>query len=287
MIQIVTPTASWHGKLDLAYDRCHNKTKLVRQQMQAPLKVQRSFYPEGEDICHNIILHTAGGIVGGDRLSQTLQLSPGSRVLLTTVAAGKVYGTKGRSRLHPQGIEAKQTIEIDLAENTCLEWLPRETIIFNGALFRQDLRVNLASGSTFLGWEIVRLGRTARGETFHEGEWKSHVEVYQNDIPVWIDRARLYGDANLLHSANGLNGQPVVASLVYLGHVIPFDMVTDIRQFCNSDRGEMGVTRLMSGLLCRYRGASTLEVREKFVAIWDRLRQFYMQRSACSPRVWF
>ncbi len=275
--------SSWHGKLDLAYENRNGKTQLIRQYGRSPLKVQRSFYPEGDSICHNAIVHTAGGMVGGDRLSQTIRLSPGSRVLLTTTAAAKVYGTRGRSRLHPEGIESQQTINIDLAENTCLEWLPRENILFDGSLFQQQMRVNLAAGSTFLGWEIVRFGRTARGETFREGEYKSYLEVYRDNIPVWIDRSRIAADDPLLNSANGLHGQPVIASLVYIGEAISTELVSEIRALSD---GNIGVTRLMSGLLCRDRGASTVASRTAFVAIWDRLRYHYMQRSACLPRAW-
>lgn len=54
---------SWHGKLELVYAQRQNSTQLMFSHNQAPLKVQRPFYPEGEKICHSVILHTAGGVV--------------------------------------------------------------------------------------------------------------------------------------------------------------------------------------------------------------------------------
>ncbi|HEY9831932.1 MAG TPA: hypothetical protein V6D26_15215, partial [Stenomitos sp.] len=68
--------SGWHGSLQLAYAHDHKGTQLTHAQGQAPLKVQRSFYPEGSAVCHSVVLHTAGGMVGGDSLSQSIHLSP-------------------------------------------------------------------------------------------------------------------------------------------------------------------------------------------------------------------
>ena len=68
-------TSDWQGILELEYRHHGGKTHISHQQSQAPLKLQRPFYPEGEGICHSVILHTAGGIVGGDRLHRILILT--------------------------------------------------------------------------------------------------------------------------------------------------------------------------------------------------------------------
>ena len=126
--------SQWQGILELDYQKINNSTQLVKAYSQAPLKIQRSFYPEGKDICHSIILHTAGGMVGGDRLSQTINLQPETQVLLTTPAASKIYRSSGET--------AQNTINIEIQEQAYLEFIPREIIIFNGAIFSQNLRVN-------------------------------------------------------------------------------------------------------------------------------------------------
>ena len=68
------PAEGWHGKLNLVYADRLNSTQLIYSHNQAPLKVQRPFYPEGAKICHSVMLHTAGGVVGGDRLSSNIHL---------------------------------------------------------------------------------------------------------------------------------------------------------------------------------------------------------------------
>ncbi|MDZ8139454.1 MAG: urease accessory protein UreD [Nostoc sp. DedQUE04] len=266
----------WHGKLNLVYADRQGKTQLIYSHQQAPLKVQRPFYPEGE-ICHSVILHTAGGMVGGDRLSSDIHLQPHTQALITTAAASKIYRSNG--------LQARQNIEMQVDAGACLEWLPQETILFNDAIYRQDLRVELATGGSWLGWEITRFGRSARGEKFLQGEWRSHTEIWQRDVPLWIDRQWLQGSEETFHSPHGLAGKPIVGSLVWVGGSVSGEIVEKTRNLWDG-KGEAGVSRLQHGLLCRYRGASTSEVRNWFINVWQLLRVSFLNRGNCIPRVW-
>ncbi len=275
-----TATSGWQGSLQLKFSHRHGKTQLIHERVQAPLKVQRPFYPEGEAVCHSVVLHTAGGIVGGDRLSQSIHLEPNTHALLTTAAASKIYRSNGQ--------EARQTIEIQVDAGACLEWLPQETIVFNGAIYRQDLRVELAPGANWLGWEVTRFGRSARGEKFLQGEWRSHTEVWQQGQPLWIDRQWLPGGEETFNSLHGLAGLPVVASLAWVGQAVSPEIVDKARMLWSAQerQGEAGVTELISGLLCRYRGSSTFEVRNWFTDVWQLLRLSLLGRPVTKPRVW-
>ncbi|MBG1260997.1 urease accessory protein UreD [Nostoc commune] len=267
----------WHGKLNLVYADRQGKTQLIYNHHQAPLKVQRPFYPEGEKVCHSVILHTAGGVVGGDRLSSNIHLQPQAQALITTAAASKIYRSNG--------LQARQSIEMQVDAGACLEWLPQETILFNGAIYRQDLRVELATGASWLGWEITRFGRSARGEKFYIGELRSHTEIWQQGVPLWIDRQWLRGSEETFHSPHGLGGKPIVGSLVWVGGAVSAEVVEKTRSLWHGE-GEAGVSRLQHGLLCRYRGSSTSEVRNWFIDVWQLLRVSFLNRDNCIPRVW-
>jgi urease accessory protein len=275
------PISSWHGSLDLVYSDRDGETQIAHALIQAPLKVQRPFYPESKAICHSVILHTAGGIVGGDRLSQTIKLQSQANALITTAAAGKVYRSNGQT--------AKQTINIDVESGACLEWLPQETIIFNGALYHQNLLVELAPGANFLGWEITRFGRSARGEKFLAGEWRSHTEIWQQGKPLFIDRQWLSAGETIINSPVGLAGHPIVASLIWIGKPVSPEIIEQARSLweIKKDRGEAGVTTTQAlGLLCRYRGSSTEEVQNWFIEVWQLLRRSLLERGTIKPRVW-
>lgn len=280
------PAASWQGKLDLGF-ACRpnvdgsNKTILSHSQVQAPLKVQRPFYPEGDAVCHSVILHTAGGLVGGDQLAVTVQLASNTQALITTAAATKVYRS--------QGCESQQVTHLCVSPGACLEWLPQETIVFNGALYRQHLKVDLAKTATWVGWDITRLGRTARGERFDRGEWRSKTEVWQNDRLLWIDPQWIQGGSEMMNSLHGLAGHPVMGSFAWLGQEVSREEVEHIRSSGRKQdlgTGQIGVTRLPTGLLCRYRGHSTAEARQWFRTVWALIRPKYLGRAVCPSRVW-
>ncbi len=276
----LTDKNRWQGNLELVYTHHQNATRITHSLSQAPLKVQRPFYPEGKEICHSIILHTAGGIVGSDLLGQKIHLQANANATITTVAAGKIYRSNGDV--------ARQKIDIFLDRQATLEWLPQEMIVFSGAKYRQDVRIELAPTANFLAWDITRFGRTARGEKFLDGEWRSNTEIWQDSKPLWIDRQFLQGSEINCNSLNALAGCAIIASLIYIGQPVNKEIITQARLLWRDKgyEGEAGVTQTLGdGLLCRYRGNSTSNVRHWFTDVWDLLRSQLLNRSTIKLRV--
>ncbi|MBL1209347.1 urease accessory protein UreD [Geminocystis sp. GBBB08] len=271
---------SWQGKINLVYEYQQGKTKLKSAYHQAPFKIQRAFYPEGESICHSVILHTAGGIVGGDILSQNIHLFPHSQVFITTPAATKIYRNTEK--------KAFQDIMIKLENDTYLEYLPQETIVFNKSQYQQKLKLELGNNATWLGWEIIRFGRSARRETFTEGQWLNYTEIWYKNKPLWIDRQSLQGESQLFSEINGLAGKPVVGSLILVSTHTHNNFIKEIRELINHKFHHLilGVTTLQNGLLCRYHGDSVSEAKTCLIAIWQLLRREYGLNSTFKPRVW-
>jgi len=286
----VGSSKSWQGSLNLTYGQRGSRTELHYSHAEAPLKVQRSFYSEGDPTCQTVMLHTAGGMVAGDRLTTTVHLQPQTQALLTTAAATKVYRSAGAI--------ARHQIRLVLGQGATLEWLPQPMILFGQARYRQDLQVELADGASWLGWEVVRLGRTAREEEFSGGDWRSYTEVWRDELPLWIDRQWVPGHDSVLQTAHGLAGCPVVGTLAWVGQPVPSSTIAEIRQLPIEANGEpstktssqlgnpVGVTRLEAGLVCRYRGHSTQAAQRWFLKIWQLVRSSFWNRSACLPRVW-
>jgi urease accessory protein len=271
---------AWHGKATLRFQRRGDRTVPIAQ-TEAPLKVQRPFYPEGPGVCQSVLLHTAGGMVGGDHLSYDLQLAAGTHALITTAAAAKIY------RDHPLPARVDGVMQVE--SEACLEWLPQEVIVFEGAQLHQRWRVELAAGAHWLGWDIVRLGRTAKGEQFCQGELRSHIEVWQDGTLIWVDPQRLVGSDALWQSPQALNRCPVIATMAWVGSLPTPETVTAARTAWAAiaePRGEGGVTRLQRGLICRYRGRSTDEARRWFTQVWALLRPYYAGQFTTLPRVW-
>jgi len=274
------PSTSWQGKVKLIYQYKQEKTSIKSSFAQAPFKLQSPFYPEGDNICHSVILHTAGGIVGGDYLQQEITLEPQAEVFITTPAATKIYGSDKK--------KAFQNIEINLKKDSYLEYFPQEIIFFNQAHFQQKVKINLEENALYLGWEIVRFGRTARKEIVDQGQWLNYVEIWQGEKPLWIDRQKFRGDTGLFFSPNGLAGQPVVANLVMVGKEFDSDLINEIRSLWREEEitGQWGVTALQKGLLCRYQGFSVSESKKYLLKIWRLLRAKEGKSPLIKPRFW-
>ncbi len=272
------PASPWQGSLDLKFARRQGQTELQHCQAIAPYKVQRAF-PCPDGTSQVVMLHTAGGMVSGDRLNLTAHLAPDSQALLTTAAAGKVYrATEGKTTF--------QSATIQLAENARLEWLPQETILFDQARFHQSLRVDLGPNAQVLLWDITRLGRTAHGEKFLQGEWRSHTEVWRGGKPLWIDRSCLRASPELWESPQGLGGQAIVGTLAWIGQPITAESFDILRGLDGCPGSCGGMTRVPYGLVCRYRGNSSTEVRRWFVQVWRHIRSEHWHQALETPRIW-
>ena len=287
----------WHGAAELEFKARQGspgKPPLTVHQGWAtsPLKLQRA-YPQADGRCELPLLHTAGGLVGGDQLTLRAHLAPGSQALITSVAAQKVYGTVGRSRLVPRGQWARQSLHFSLEAGSDLEWLPQELVLFADGLLEQSLTVDLAPGASWLGMDVVRLGRSAAGETLGQGCWRSRLQVCRRgpEGRRWelVDPLEISGAS--LAAEHGMAGQPVLGSLVWaapqpLGAAALAQLLAD----CRSDRqgleGEMACGALDQGLIARYRGPSSQAARFWFTRVWARIRAARGLGAPELPRVW-
>src|SRR5258706_70220 len=134
--------ASWKGELRLEFERREGRTVLAKRRHDGPLVVQKPLYPEGGAVCHAILVHPPAGIAGGDELEFSARAAEGAHALLTTPGAGKWYRSGGAW--------ARQRLEFDAREGACIEWLPQETIVYDGALADIRTAVRVACGGRLL-----------------------------------------------------------------------------------------------------------------------------------------
>lgn len=193
----------WQAKLDLNYCVEADRT-VARHTHIGPLRILQSLYPEGDTVCHNVLVHPPGGLVGGDTLDLNIQVSNGAHGLLTTPGATRFYRSDGEL--------AVQRTQITLAENARFEWLPMEAICYSGCLAENRLSMSLANGAEILGWDITALGLPAADKPFDKGCFSQHVEL----PGVWLERARIKAaDALLMNSPLGLGGNCCLATLFF------------------------------------------------------------------------
>jgi len=273
-----TETAGWRAHLALDFARRGQRSVLAGNRHSGPLRVQKPLYPEGEAVCHAIVLHPPGGIVGGDALEIAVDVTSGAHALLTTPGAGKWYRSAGA--------RATLTQTLCVAGNAVCEWLPRETLVFDGADGRQTTRIELAPGAGFIGMDMLCFGRTASGERFSRGNFATHTHIHQGGQTLWLERGKVAGNSPLLDSPIGLNGQPVTATLLAVGAPVNEALCEACRAIA-PNVGAGAVTLLPgSVLVARWLGPACEPGWEWFLRLWLIIRLTLTGRQAVIPRIW-
>lgn len=269
--------AGWRAELRLGFQRRGARTVLVERAHRGPLVVQRPLYPEGEAVCHTILVHPPAGIAGGDRLALTLELGAHAHVLLTTPGAGKWYRSAGA--------RGELVQHVRVAEGGVCEFLPQESIVYDGALGTLATEVELEGAAVFIGAEMLCLGRTGAGERFARGELALRTRISRDGKPVWLERGVLGGGSALLDAAVGLDGAPVSASLLVAAPGCDAGLLEAWRAI--EPAAGRGAVSLLPGLLvARWLGPSCEPGRAWLARLWGAARPAVAGRALQVPRIW-
>ncbi len=269
----------WQARLQLGFERRDAATILSRREHRGPLRIQKPLYPEGEAVCHGIVLHPPSGIVGGDELEIDVTVACGAQALLTTPGAGKWYRSAGP--------RATQRLHFAVQAGGALEWLPQETIVFDGARADMQTHIDLAADARFIGWEVLCLGRRASGERLATGDIRLATRLRLGERLAWLERGQLEGNSPLLQSAAGLAGFSVSGTLLALGPGLDTALLANCRAVAVKEGGaQTGITVLPDLLVARYLGHASEAAREWFSALWRTVRPTLLGRTAQMPRIW-
>jgi len=268
---------SWRAQLALEFEQRGARTVLSARRHDGPLIVQKPLYPEGDEVCHAIIVHPPGGIAGGDELQLKALLDVNAHALLTTPGAGKWYRSVGAG--------AGQYIQFDVNGGACLEWLPQENILFNGARAELRTAVRMSGDASFIGWEICCFGRTGSGETFASGGFHGRTVIERDNRPLWLENGRLEGGGAGLQSPAVLARQPVVGTLLAASDKLDMMQLNACRAV-QPATGDGAVTLLPGLLVGRYLGASSEAAKNYFIKLRQILRPVVAACPAIDPRIW-
>lgn len=273
---------TWNATLELDYTRQAGKT-VAHFRHNGPLRILQSLYPEGDAICHNVIVHPPGGLVGGDTLDLKFTVGADAHGLVTTPGATRFYRSSGEPAL--------QRTHLLLEPGARMEWLPLEAICYSGCLAENRLTMTLAPGAELIGWDLTALGLPAANLPFEKGSFCQHIEV----PGVWLERARLQAsDSLLMNSPLGLAGQRCMASLFFVaGSKLERNrrqealdkarQVIEAHPLCatagaTSPDGQIVVVRVLAPLV---EPAMAL-----LKQVWLAWRGHFWQQAASSPRIW-
>lgn len=271
-----SPLQRASGESRVVFERRDGRTRLADLYQRDPCRVLFPV-PEPGEPPQAVMITTSGGVTDGDSLTMAVDIGPGAEAVATTQAAEKVYrAAKGGGHC---GIE----VRLAVAAGATLEWLPQETIVFDGARLASTTRLELAGDAAACAWEIVCLGRPAAGEGWTHGEARFGFEVFRDGVPLLLERTPCLPGSPLLHAAWGLGGHVAFGTLVATGACS--ERLARLRESLGSaDR--LGLTHCDDLLVARYRGPDAAEARRLFTAIWRDWRTAGGGEAPAPPRVW-
>jgi urease accessory protein len=273
---------TWHASLQLDYRREADRT-VARHEHSGPLRVLQSLYPEGSAVCHNVLVHPPGGLVGGDTLNIAVSAGDKAHGLITTPGATRFYRSEGEL--------AVQRTTLNLASGSRLEWLPLEAICYKNCQAENHLTLNVAPGAEMMGWDVTALGLPLAGQPFDSGSFLQHIEV----PGVWLERGRIHAaDHRLMNSPLGLAGHRCLASLFFVSgtklergrRASALDLARSIiashslytTAGATSPNGQVVVVRVLAPLV--------EPAMHLLRALWTAWRQHFWLVSQSTPRIW-
>jgi urease accessory protein len=230
-------------------------------------------HPYPHDGCEAVILNTGGGLTADDSVALAFTAYAGADVTLTTQAAEKIY--RG-------GAAAELATAIHIEAGARLEYLPQETILFEGARLRRRLEVDMADEATALFAESVVFGRLARGETSMQGAFHDSWRIRRGGKLVFAEETRLEGGIGALLDRPAIGkGARAAALLLFLGPKAEAQLA-EVRNALDpfADRIEAGVSAFNGLLVARLAAASPEALRVAMLAALVPLR------GRGPPRVW-
>jgi urease accessory protein len=257
------------GRVALAAKWAEGATRRGRVHEQGAWRLRCPGPAAGE--LEAMIVNTAGGMAGGDRLALDFAVGTGARLLVTSAAAEKVYRTLGS--------ETVITAKLEVAAGGELAWLPQETILFDRARLRRTIEVDLAPDAHLLLAEAVILGRSGMGETVTEGLWLDRWRVRRSGTLLHAETVRLDGNvaAKLAQAAVAKGGVAMATVLCVPGDEA---IVAAARAAGQNCRGEVGASAWNGLAVVRLVAADGASLRHDLASILRTIRGGRL------PRLW-
>lgn len=219
-----------------------------------------------------VIINTAGGLTGGDAFDYRVTLAGGARATVATQTAERVYRSAGG--------QATLTTRLKVEEGARLDWLPQETILFEGAALSRRLEADLAPGATLLCAEAVVLGRAAMGETPERAALSDQWRIRRDGRLVHAEALRLAPPLPRLRSAAGLGEARAIATLLLLDDAAE-DRLAPLRALLPESPGLRAAASAWEGrLVVRLLAREARPMRALLMTLISHLR------GAPLPRVW-
>jgi urease accessory protein len=236
--------------------------------------------PETRDLPLAAITTVSGGLVGGDSLDMAVTVGNGAKAIAFGQAAEKVYRSAG-----PDSVV---DVRLDVAADAWLEWLPQETILFDGARLCRNTKATINPAGRLMAGECLVFGRLARGEIMRRGIVRDRWEIRVAGRLVWADALVMEEDiVEILDTPAGFHGARAYATAIYVGPDAP-DHIEAAKCITNeSPNVRAGATCVGGVLVARWLSEDPLALRDAFGTYWKAMRAMTGGLPSRLPRLWY
>jgi urease accessory protein len=239
----------------------------------------RALFPDTEagSEATAVLVNTAGGVCGGDRLQTAVSLTEASAATVTSQAAERFYRAIDR--------DARVDVALDVAGHAALHWAPQETILFDASRMKRRIRISLHSTARCLAAETLVFGRTAMGESVSTLDLRDDWQIWREGRLVWTDAMRIVGSPpTMLISPLGLAGNDAMTTLVAMADdLIP---ARDAIRERMEQASVVGGASIVNGILIARMVGDARGLRESLVELLKTLRPMLLGFPSDLPRVW-
>ena len=261
-----------HGAARLAFANRDNRNSIVERYASAPVRILTPSIQGG--IPEAVLANTSGGIAGGDTSHIDILVAQNAQALVTGQAAEKIY----RSIDMPASIRTVIKIE----DGSTLEYLPQESILFDGAKLNRAVNISLGARSCLLLSEMFVLGRWAMNEDFTRGIFLDRWSIDVAGQPIWREGLRVEGGLSSLSSSLGFANARALATIFYAGA-----NAAEVLGLARDVIGPMGGATIVRGMLVvRMLGNEAGMLKQQLSEIISIIRAAALGRPAEVPRVW-
>ncbi|TVS09722.1 MAG: urease accessory protein [Gammaproteobacteria bacterium] len=256
------------GRIGVCLDGS-GRTRLADLRQQGALRLRLPRVPAGR-APEAVLINTAGGLTGGDRLELDCALGPGSELWLTTQACEKIYRSLDEYAL--------QRVALDVGSDAQAVWLPQPAILFQDSAYRRVLEIDLASGASLFAVEASVLGRAAMGERVTRCRLAERWRIRREGRLIWASEFAL-DDPAALTAVAALDGARAFATFVLAGYHAE-TALPRLREMVGSWHGKAGVSAPGEVLL----GVLLAPDADALMEDLRRLVEGFFERPM--PRVW-
>lgn len=226
--------------------------------------------PSDKSVCEAVLINTAGGLTGGDRLSWSVQLGQAASLTCASQACERIYRSL-------DGEPAHLSVSITLAEKARLNWLPQETILFDGCAFKRSLEADLAAEASLLVVEAFVFGRAAMDETVRHASVHDRWAVRREGKLVFADSVKFDGNVDKLLKRRAVAAGDRAMATVALIAPDAEDYLGPVREHFP----DIASTAFAGKFLARLSARGAYELRQRLIPLAIRL-----SGGAALPKVW-